>query len=121
MLLIMVGLAILLPSKIHKYLIPAATLSFGLLDIYTVHFISIPYYVGLIQHKANGSLETFYLSRIQDIGIWKIFTRMSWDEPFSGPLAAMMIWICYLVATGILFVISLRIMRRQNLESLDTQ
>ena len=120
-LLIMVGLAILLPSKIHKYLIPAATLSFGLLDIYTVHFISIPYYVGLIQHKANGSLETFYLSRIQDIGIWKIFTRMSWDEPFSGPLAAMMIWICYLVATGILFVISLRIMRRQNLESLDTQ
>ena len=107
--LILVGISVLIPQGTRLMLIPAASISFGLLDIYTVHFISIPYYVGLIRHKANGFLETFYVNQIRDIGIWNIFERISTNGIFSSPLPAMMLWLCYLAATGILVAIILKI------------
>ncbi len=99
----------------QTFLIPAATISFALLDIYTVHFISIPYYVGLIRHKANGALETFYLNQLRDFGIWDLLTRASANKTFLGPMSAMVIWLCYFAATGMLITIVVKIAKRTRL------
>ncbi len=34
---------------------------FAALDLYAMNFVALPYYHGLIRHKASGALETFHL------------------------------------------------------------
>lgn len=52
------------------------------LDLYTVHFVSIPYYTGLIAHRPNGFLENFHFSQLQETGVGEIFIRLSGNKPF---------------------------------------
>ena len=63
---------------------------FAALDLYATHFVALPYYAGLIRHKANGALESFHLSALRS------FPR----QPL--PLAAL--WLLYLAATVTLVV-----------------
>jgi hypothetical protein len=37
------------------------------LDVYTVHFVLVPYYTGLIRHRPNGALEAFHLNGFPSI------------------------------------------------------
>ncbi len=87
----------------------AAAISFGLLDTYTVHFLLIPYYTGMIAHKANGALATFLMSRGPEVGFWDIVARMQANKPFLTSPAVLVIWLCYLAATLILMAWTLRL------------
>jgi hypothetical protein len=54
---------------------------FAALDLYATHFVALPYYAGLIRHKANGALESFHLSALRSfhrpplplIGLWGLY------------------------------------------------
>lgn len=112
-LLIIVGLAALAPTAFRPHLVPAATIGFGLLDLYTVHFLFIPYYVGLIGHRANGALATFVIGGTRELGFWNIFARISSNKTFMSPQLAIGIWLGYLAATTMLVVLVVQIARRE--------
>jgi 4-amino-4-deoxy-L-arabinose transferase-like glycosyltransferase len=111
-LLILAGLAFLCPAAFRPWLAPSATMSFALLDLYGVHFLLMPYYVGLIRHKADGALATFHIGRIQEAGIGDIFARVAACKPYLSAPGAMALWLCYLAATGMLAVFSVRFGRQ---------
>jgi len=58
---------------------------FAALDLYAMHFVALPYYAGLIRHKANGALEAFHLSALRSV-----------QRP---PLPMIGLWVLYLAAT----------------------
>jgi hypothetical protein len=60
---------------------------FAALDLYATHFVALPYYAGLIRHKANGALESFHLHGI-----------------LSPPLPLAALWLLYVAATVTLVV-----------------
>ncbi len=109
LLLVITGLQTLSPAVLRPWITPAAAISFGLLDTYTVHFLLIPYYTGMIAHKANGALATFLMSRVPEVGFWDIVARMQANKPFLTSPAVLVIWLCYLAATLILMAWTLRL------------
>jgi len=40
------------------------------LDLYTVHFLLLPYYTGAIRHRLNGSLEAFHFAPLPLPALW---------------------------------------------------
>ena len=75
----------------------------GILDLYTVHFVSAPYYAGLTAHVPSGFLATFHPASLRGIGLSGVFARLSMNKPVGlGPYALMALWIGYLCATAAL-------------------
>ena len=71
----------------------------GILDLYTVHFVSAPYYAGLTAHLPSGFLATFHPASLRGIGLTGVFARLSMNKPF-GPSVLLALWIGYLCATA---------------------
>jgi len=77
----------------------AATLA-GALDLYTVHFVSAPYYAGLTAHLPSGLLATFHLAGLRGVGLAEVFARLTVDKPAGvGPAIIAALWVGYLCAT----------------------
>jgi hypothetical protein len=83
------------------------------LDLYTVHFVSMPYYSGIIAHTSSGRLATFHISSLQGIGLSGLFARLAMNEPrgVGAPLVAAL-WTGYLCATAVLAVCSAAVLNR---------
>lgn len=105
-LVVAAGLLALFPGLLRPWVLPAATAGFCFLDLYSVHFLFIPYYVGLIAHKANGALATFHLGQLQGVNLWEFLSRLVIHKPLVNPPGLLAIWGCYLAATLGLIVIS---------------
>ena len=60
--LLVVGLHSLVPMRGRFWVLSVLILCLVALDLYTVHFVSIPYYTGLIAHRPNGSVAAFHLA-----------------------------------------------------------
>jgi hypothetical protein len=102
------GLFALLPLRFRRWILPVTTASFGLLDLYTVHFLLIPYYAGLIAHKTNGALASFVVTRIRSEDLWNIPLRLLVNkDPVNMPLL-LMVWAGYVASTVALLVMSFR-------------
>lgn len=73
---------------------------FALLDLYTVHFVAMPYYTGLIAHRSGGSLTAFHLSDLGPVGVSGMLTRLGAYKAsiLSAPLL-IALWAVYLAAT----------------------
>ena len=73
------------------------------LDLYTVHFISMPYYTGIIAHTPSGRLAAFHVSDLRGIGISGLFERLAVNQPrgIGAPVIAAM-WSGYVCATAAL-------------------
>jgi hypothetical protein len=101
------GFAGLLGTRRAAGCMAAAALLHAALDLYTVHFVSAPYYAGLTAHLPSGLLATFHLSSLRGIGLSGIFARLALDKPaaFGPPLIAAL-WIGYLCATAALMAYS---------------
>jgi hypothetical protein len=82
-------------GKFQPWAAAAGAVLFGLLDLYTVHALAIPYYSGMIAHKANGALASVHLADYRAV---PVFERLSVNTPF-GPPAMMALWLLYLAAT----------------------
>jgi hypothetical protein len=93
--LTVVGLRRILPAR-------AAVLSgavlFALLDLYTVHFVGIPYYTGMIRHKAGGGVAALHAAGFRSVGLSGALSRLTAFKSVGGPVL-LMFWLLYLGAT----------------------
>jgi hypothetical protein len=82
---------------------------FGLLDLYAMNAVALPYFTGLLGRKANGALAAV---RFADVHPWELFTRLAAFKPAhvtSGAMAAL--WSLYVIATVGLVVAGVRLGR----------
>jgi hypothetical protein len=95
------GLRRLLPARADRWIAPAGAALFALLDLYTVHGVAIPYYTGMIRHRANGSLTALHWAALQSVGVGEAFQRLTAGK---GPLLSVpmlvFLWLLYLGATA---------------------
>jgi hypothetical protein len=91
---------------------PAAAIGvalFGLLDLYTIHMVAIPYYTGLIAHRPNGAVAAFHPS---GEALGQVLPRL---VMFKSPLLTQgllaVLWIAYAGGTVLLVVLSFWIAR----------
>jgi 4-amino-4-deoxy-L-arabinose transferase-like glycosyltransferase len=91
------GLRMLLPGRAAGWVAAAGAGMFALLDFYTVHAVAIPYYTGMIRHRANGSLGALNWAGFQAVGFAAAVERLT--AFISAPLW-MVLWLLYLAATA---------------------
>ena len=97
----------------------AGTLQFGPLDLYGMHLLAIPYYTGMIAHRANGSLGALHLGRFQAMGFGHDFARLAANKcAWLSPPLLIALWILYWAATLIPMVLMVLVARpRQRIGS----
>jgi hypothetical protein len=98
------GLRALVPRRIGRFVAAFGVAIFGLLDLYTLHFVALPYYAGFIAHRPNGHLEAFHprgLSLVEFLDRLHAFKSTLLTQPLLGAL-----WLGCVVATIALAVIA---------------
>ena len=100
-----VGLRAIAPRAVRPLVVPFGVGIFALLDLYTVHLVSLPYYAGFTTHRPNGPLAAFHLG---SAGLREILDRLHAFKPplVSEPLLAAL-WIAYVAATVALVAIAI--------------
>lgn len=80
--------------------LPLLVLALGALDLYTVHFLCIPYYTGLIAHQPNGPVTAFHLTQLSQTGLPEILHRLSTNKPpWLTATTLGLLWAGYAAAT----------------------
>ncbi len=102
-LLATLGLMTLCPAGWRDWLLPAGTALFVLLDLYATHFLLLPYYTGLIAHRADGALAAFHLSQLGNGEFSLMMSRLMLPAP-----ATVALWLGFLIATLALPVLAVR-------------
>jgi len=94
------GLRRILPGRARGWAPSLGVALFALLDLYTVHALAIPYYTGMIRHKANGALAAVHLADFRAVGAGETFARMAaFKEAIVPPPVTIGLWAVYLCAT----------------------
>lgn len=91
------GLQRMLPPRLAVWAAAAGAGLFALLDLYTVHGVAIPYYTGMIRHRANNTLEALHWSALQNLGPGGAMERLAALVPAALLLA---LWLLYLAGTA---------------------
>ncbi|MDQ2900187.1 MAG: hypothetical protein M3Y07_10340, partial [Acidobacteriota bacterium] len=105
--LLVQGLCFLAPKRMVRWVVPLLAVCFGALDLYTVNFVGIPYYTGMIAHRQNGPVASFHISQLDAIGWRVLLDRLCATKPvWLSPTVIGVLWICYLAATLTLVGIS---------------
>jgi hypothetical protein len=83
-------------------------------DLYTVHFVSVPYYTGLTAHLPSGFVASFHpLATLRGIGLSGVFARLAVGKPAAlAPPVLITLWTGYVCATSGLFAYSFATMKR---------
>ena len=88
------------------------TVLFGLLDLYGMHWLAIPYYTGIIGHRANGALAALHISEFRAVGFDAVFERLAVDKwaPMSNRVL-IVLWVLYFAGTilpmAVMFLVAL--------------
>ena len=94
------GLNSILPARAHCWAAFGGVLLFALLDLYTVHAVAMPYYSGMIGHKANGAIAAVHMADLQRVGVGGAFQRLA---VYKGAVVSQSwlvgLWLAYLGAT----------------------
>jgi hypothetical protein len=89
-----------LPQSWRRYPLISLTALFLLLETYATHFVLIPYYIGLIHHRPDGSVTTFYMSQALELGWQNILSRLLINKAsFVGPWMMVTLWAGFLLAS----------------------
>jgi hypothetical protein len=76
------------------------TILFGFLDLYGMHWVAIPYYTGIIGHRANGALAALHVSQFHAVGFGAVFGRLALNKPAAmSPAVFIVLWVLYLAGT----------------------
>jgi hypothetical protein len=86
-----------------RYRVFAASLGailFGLLDLYGMHWLAIPYYTGIIGHRANGAIAAMHIDQIRALGFGGVFERLAANKwAVISPKLLTVLWILYIAGT----------------------
>ena len=75
-------------------------LLFGLLDLYTIHAVAMPYYTGLITHRVSGALASLPWADFRLGNLAVVFHRLAIFKGAAVVWPVMLVlWIAYLLAT----------------------
>ncbi len=87
-------------ARIRSWAPAAGVVLFGFLDLYTVHWVAVPYYTGMIRHKPGGAIAALHLAGEKVVGLGGALDRLTVYKPawVSEPLIVIL-WIAYLAAT----------------------
>ena len=95
------GLRSLAPAHMSRWVAALGAAMFAVLDLYTVHGVAIPYYTGMIHHRAGGSLEALHGAALRSVGIAGAVERLA---VFVPPLVLVGLWVLYVAGTAGAFV-----------------
>ncbi|HEY1338231.1 MAG TPA: hypothetical protein VGF59_12010 [Bryobacteraceae bacterium] len=85
-------------------------------DLYTVHFLLIPYWTGLTAHRPNGSLAAFHPGMPGQPGPGTMLLRLRANRPaFLDETAIAFLWAFYIAATAALVILASRATRPRGL------
>jgi hypothetical protein len=91
------------------------TVLFGLLDLYGMHWLAIPYYTGIIGHRTNGTLAALHIGQYGSLGICTVFERLAMNKPaaVTQPFLGVL-WILYLAGTILPMAVTLAMLRNSQ-------
>ena len=94
------GLRRMLPERFAGAAVALGAALFAALDLYTVHAVAIPYYTGMIRHKAGGAVAALHAVDLRSVGASGALERLT---AFKGTVLAepvlLVLWIAYLAST----------------------
>jgi hypothetical protein len=101
-----------------RYRVLAAALGailFGLLDLYGMCWLAIPYYTGIIGHRASGALSALHLGELRAVGFGTVFERLAVNKwaPLSQRVL-MVLWILYFAGTILPMAVMLLLALKRN-------
>ncbi len=87
-------------ANLRRWAPAAGVALLALLDLYAMHWVALPYYSGMIRHKAAGGLAALHLADFRAVGLGEAVHRLTAYKPgwVSAPSMAGL-WILYLGAT----------------------
>jgi 4-amino-4-deoxy-L-arabinose transferase-like glycosyltransferase len=108
-LIVIFGLWQFMPEAWRRNLLVSMTAAFVLLDLYSSHFVALPYYTGLIRHSPNNSLQVFHISDAAALGTHELLSRLLINRPaIFGPTLLLAIWGSFIILSVALpFIITL--------------
>jgi hypothetical protein len=104
------GLRALVPARWAAWVTALGTSLFGLLDLYTLHIVSLPYYTGMIAHRTDGSLAPLRGSDWTRVGLATAIDRLGvFKGGWGSPAALIFAWTLYLLGTLLLIGLGIRL------------
>jgi 4-amino-4-deoxy-L-arabinose transferase-like glycosyltransferase len=101
------GLRAILPPRARAWVAPAGAAMFGLLDFYTVHALALPYYTGMIAHKANGAVAGLHWADLGGFAL--VLKRLAvFKGQLVTPALIAVLWLAYLAGTGAAAILAFR-------------
>jgi hypothetical protein len=98
-----------LGPRVQGYAMAFLTGLFLLLEAYATHFVLIPYYIGLINHRPDTSLTAFHISQAADLGWSEVLSRIAANKAgIVGPGTFVVLWLAFVFASVAMFGISCR-------------
>ena len=85
-------------AQVRGWAPAAGVVLFGLLDLYTVHCVAVPYYTGMIRHKPNGAIAALHLVGERAVGLSGALERLVVYKGISQALMVVL-WMAYIGAT----------------------
>jgi hypothetical protein len=103
------GLRAIAPPAWRRFVPLLGIVLFALLDLYTMHAVSIPYYAGAIAHRPNGALAVLHGSDIARVGWAEILTRLTaYKTGVLNGWILMALWAAYFAGTAGLVMVGIR-------------
>jgi hypothetical protein len=94
-----------LRTIVRRWAAAVGVVLFALLDLYAMHFVALPYYTGMIRHKANGALAALHLADARPREMLARLAMFKAPVVTEGVLVAL--WVAYVAATVALVVAAL--------------
>jgi hypothetical protein len=105
--LLIAGLARLLPAKMRFLPVPIVVFVLLGLEQFGSWFVLLPYYAGLVRHNADGGLPTVRIELLWN-GRIAFFNHLSGIGPVSSPFQVEAAAVLYLIATAVLLWLACR-------------
>jgi hypothetical protein len=87
-------------GRYRIWAVTLGTILFGLLDLYGMHWLAIPYYTGIIGHRANGTLAALHIGEFRAVGFGGVFDRLAANKWSAlSPRALAVLWGLYIIGT----------------------
>ena len=108
--LLYVGLSGIFPAQFQHRILAALTLLFVLLDLAGMHLLLVAYYTGITSHVTQDRVPLAHVGQLVHTGIFEFARRLSVNKAaLLGAGVLISLWIVYLMATGLLVLLALRL------------